>query len=111
MKTHTIFDLLSARCDHCGKFARRGGGLFTLHEMANGHPHEEDCAICGKCSDEEHTPEYWFQWLEKRYPSVVHSHTACPDCGWTLHKREGDTFWCDTCNREWTQVAIENATK
>jgi uncharacterized protein with PIN domain len=65
------------RCDHCGQFVGEYQ-LYTLFDMVNRHEHEEDVSVCAKCSGsvvkgvytQKYTPEYWSQWLNKRFAPV-----------------------------------------
>lgn len=55
------------RCEHCGKWVSINyAALYTLHNEANNHPHEEDVAICLKCS-QTYKPDYWSAWLDRRF--------------------------------------------
>lgn len=66
------------RCDHCGEFARAGGGLFTLYGIE--HNNAEDVAICLKCYEKRPYDEgknitenvaYWLKWLDARSTAVT----------------------------------------
>jgi len=68
-RSFTVFDIISAHCDHCG---RADFQLYTLFEMTGGHEHEEDVAVCKTCSENPtYTPEYWHTWLDDKFPSAT----------------------------------------
>lgn len=59
------------RCDRCGRFASgQHMQLYTLYGVD--HPHAEDVAICGKCSEELETDHAKaITWLDERFPSQI----------------------------------------
>lgn len=60
------------RCDHCGKFAtQKHMALYTLYDMARGHAHEEDVAVCLECS-KRYDADHWQAWLDSRFATIDH---------------------------------------
>lgn len=82
----TIFDLLSDRCDHCGKSVHRGGGTVYLGpESCRNHPNGEDVGVCPQCGcDEKYTPRYWDMWLNKRFNMPARFPVLSEDDEWFL---------------------------
>lgn len=60
------------RCDHCGKFERRGGGLVLppIGLMDIDYPGYYNYSLCEKCgasvADGRLTLDYWKAWIDKQ---------------------------------------------